>query len=90
MSLFILGAPSPEMSAIESLLAEHGERIAYAVGADGERVHAGNAYNAAGYVFPSDPQGVHALGLEGCPATHRIECGWAGWERSDIVVMSLK
>lgn len=42
--LWILGAPKPEMQAIETLLTECGERVAYALDERGERVHAGNAY----------------------------------------------
>lgn len=48
MTLWILGAPDPEMAAIERLLRDDGRRVAYAVGPDGHRVHPGNAYQAAG------------------------------------------
>lgn len=41
--LWLLGAPDPEMGAIERLLTAAGERIAYAT-ADGRRVHPGSAY----------------------------------------------
>ncbi len=44
-TLFILGAPDPEMAAIESLLFAAGQRVAYAMVA-GVRVHPGNAYKA--------------------------------------------
>lgn len=54
MRLFILGAADPEMAAIESLLADRGEQIAYAVGPDGDRVVAGNAYRAIGYQYSDD------------------------------------
>lgn len=47
--LWILGAADPEMAAIERLLAECGEPVAYAVGPDGQRVRPGNAYRAIGY-----------------------------------------
>ncbi len=43
--LWILGAPDPEMEAIESLLSEQGEEVAYATMA-GKRVHPGNAYKS--------------------------------------------
>lgn len=42
--IWILGAPGPEMAAIETLLLECGETVAYALDARGERVHPGNAY----------------------------------------------
>ncbi len=48
--LWVLGASDPEMTAIERLLTETGERIAYAAGSDGKRVHPGNAYAAIGRV----------------------------------------
>lgn len=41
--LWVLGAPDPEMEAIERLLTEAGEPIMYAT-ADGRRVHPGSAY----------------------------------------------
>lgn len=43
--LWILGAPDPEMEAIEALLREQGEEVAYATSA-GKRVHPGNAYKS--------------------------------------------
>ena len=43
--LWILGAPDPEMEAIEALLREQGEDVAYATVA-GKRVHPGNAYKS--------------------------------------------
>lgn len=45
--LWILGASDPEMAAIEGLLRECGERVAYAADERGERVHPGNAYRMA-------------------------------------------
>jgi hypothetical protein len=42
---WILGAPDPEMEAIEALLREQGEEVAYATVA-GKRVHPGNAYKS--------------------------------------------
>lgn len=42
--LWVLGAADPEMAAIESLLRECGEQVAYAT-VNGERVHSGNAYS---------------------------------------------
>ena len=44
--IWILGASDPEMEAIESLLRECGEHVAYAVDARGERVRGGEAYRA--------------------------------------------
>ena len=49
--IWVLGAPDPEMEAIEALLRERGETVAYATRPDGKRVHAGNAY-LAGAVAP--------------------------------------
>lgn len=43
--LWVLGAGDPEMAAIEKLLREAGERVAYAI-VGGARVHPGNAYRA--------------------------------------------
>jgi hypothetical protein len=42
------------MSAIEGLLRECGEHVAYAVGSDGERVGAGTAYRAIGFRVGSE------------------------------------
>ena len=44
--LWVLGAPDPEMAAIEALLLECGERITYAADARGVRVHPGIMYAA--------------------------------------------
>ena len=63
--LWILGASDPEMTAIETLLRDAGESVAYAVGPDGKRVHPGNAYKA---VDVSDGWAWGAV-------THLIECG---------------
>lgn len=52
--IWILGAPDPEMEAIERLLAEAGERIAHAVGAGGERVRPGDAYRATAHRYAVD------------------------------------
>ena len=43
--LWVLGASDPEMAAIETLLAQAGESVAYATLA-GARIHPGNAYQA--------------------------------------------
>ena len=44
--IWILGAPDPEMEAIESLLTQVGETVAFALGDDGERVNPRNMYQA--------------------------------------------
>ena len=44
--LWILGSPDPEMVAIESLLRECGETVAYAVDGRGERARGADAYRA--------------------------------------------
>lgn len=45
--LWVLGASDPEMVMIEKLLRDCGERVAYALGENGQRVHPGNAYRDA-------------------------------------------
>ncbi len=56
--LWILGAADPEMEAIEALLHECGERVAYALDDRGQRVHAGNAYRCMplDHDLPADDQ----------------------------------
>lgn len=49
--IWILGASDPEMTAIESLLRQCGERVVYAESAPGVRVHSGNSYRA---LWPSE------------------------------------
>ncbi|MGB8265220.1 MAG: hypothetical protein WCE44_02740 [Candidatus Velthaea sp.] len=41
---WILGAPDPEMQAIEAVLRAHGQRVEYAFDTNGKRVHPGSAY----------------------------------------------
>jgi hypothetical protein len=53
-TLFILGAPDPEMAAIEKLLTEAGVPYAYA-SIGGTRVHPGNAYRTHGYMSDEIP-----------------------------------
>jgi hypothetical protein len=60
--LWVLGAPDPEMEAIERLLREVGETVAYAT-VNGVRVHPGNAYAA---------QCLEAQGYSG--HVYEIEC----------------
>src|SRR5690606_35849929 len=69
-TLWILGAPDPEMQAIETLLRECGEHVAYALDERGERVHAGNAYQAA---RPPVSDGQYDV-------VYAVECGgdWFG------------
>lgn len=81
--LFLLGANDPEMAAIERLLIKHGKRYAFAT-IGGVSVTQENAYKATGYVFPEDVLGEYVLGQEDCPITHRVECGWHGWEFTGI------
>lgn len=66
---WILGAPDPEMEAIEALLREQGETVAYATAA-GKRVHPGNAYRADGplpsghvYLVECDIPALHQTGV---------------------------
>lgn len=74
--LLVLGAPDPEMAAIERLATAAGMQAAYAVGPDGQRVHPGNAYRAIGYTYPVDPKGVHHGPAWGS-VTHLVECDTA-------------
>ena len=60
--IWILGADDPEMSAIETLLRECGERVLYAT-VDGQRAHSENAYQA-------DALSVDFLGLD----VYYVEC----------------
>lgn len=50
--LFVLGAADPEMAAIEKILCDVGETVAYAT-VSGKRCHPGNAYKADGVIMPS-------------------------------------
>ncbi len=59
-TLWILGAPDPEMEVIETLLVECGERFVYAT-AGGRRVHPGNAYRAD---LPELPVDLNASPLD--------------------------
>ena len=45
--IWILGAPDPEIAAIEALLRECGEHVAYALDAPGKRVTPATAYQPA-------------------------------------------
>lgn len=89
--LWILGADDHEMSAIEQLLLECGEQVAYAMYESSKRVHGGNAYKATGFCVATDPLDVWDLppvdGPHGPTVTHRVECGWDGWEPTDVVVI---
>lgn len=66
---WVLGAPDPEMAAIEALLRECGETVVHAT-VNGQRVHPGNAYRAD---CPAELQG--GLG-EQWDAVYRVECSW--------------
>lgn len=46
--LWVLGAPDPEMAAIERLINKYGDQFCYAIMADTLRVYPGSAYKAAG------------------------------------------
>ena len=60
--IFVLGAPDPEMDAIQALLDEHGERFTFAMVGD-HRVHAGNAYTATRTRNEIEP-GEHVITIE--------------------------
>lgn len=51
--LFVLGAADPEMQVIENLLKNCGILYAYAIAANGDRVHPGIAYKAIGFRYPN-------------------------------------
>lgn len=69
--LWILGASDPEMQAIEALLAECGETVAYATAA-GARVHPGNMYRADAI---RDADGAEITWSPGCaPECYLVEC----------------
>lgn len=70
--LWVLGATDPEMAAIERLLHEAGEQVAYAVGPDGERVHPGNACRAVGFRLSTESDGLYTRWDGEC---YIVECG---------------
>src|SRR5690606_1122518 len=72
--LWILGAPDPEMAAIESLLRECGERVEYALDDRGERVTAATAYRCP---VPEVPEGATVYAVECLDAVPE------GWVRID-------
>lgn len=78
--LWVLGAPDPEMEAIERLLREAGEKVVYAVGEDGQRVRPGNAYRA---ILPriQDQDGVKTLYLVECDIPR------PDWAEVEVVVV---
>jgi len=69
MTAWVLGAADPEMVAIEGLLRRKGEVVEYATH-NGERVNAGNAYEAD----PRDSKHFFA-----------IECGSPAWSTYTVV-----
>src|SRR5690606_18888639 len=56
----------------ESLLQQAGVAYAYAFGADGQRVHPGNAYQAIGGITPT------GVAVDLSSVTHTVECAIAG------------
>src|SRR5690606_38920003 len=69
--IWVLGAPDPEMAAIESLLRECGERVEYALDDRGERVTPATAYRCPPLKVPA---GSTVYAVE-CIAT--LPKGWA-------------
>lgn len=67
--VWLLGAPDPEMQAIEKLLRECGETVHYAE-IDGRRVHPGNAYRVEA---PELPLGVTGYAVE---CVDQLAKGW--------------
>jgi hypothetical protein len=68
--IWILGAPDPEMEAIEGLLRECGETVVYAADARGERVTAGAAYRGESLVTDV---GNHPC-TSGVTTVYLVEC----------------
>src|SRR5690606_21074976 len=68
--IWILGAPDPEMAAIESLLRDCGERVVYALSDRGERVTPSTAYRCP---LPEVPAGSTVYAVE-CSDT--LPDGW--------------
>lgn len=71
--LYVLGAPDPEMAAIERRLIEAGHRVVYAT-ASNARVHPGNAYAADPVTAPKDT--VLVL----------VECGWPDQPSDSVII----
>lgn len=80
-NIWILGAPDPEMEAIQQLLRQCEQRIAYA-SVNGVRVHAGNAYDRRVEAVDADGQLV--------PITDEdhlvlVECDLSGWTPRAVI-----
>lgn len=73
--IWVLGAPDPEMAAIEQLLRECGERVAYALDERGERVTPATAYRCP---VPDVPEGAVVYAVE---CVDVLPDGW--WVRID-------
>ncbi|MEM4204014.1 MAG: hypothetical protein QXS54_08100, partial [Candidatus Methanomethylicaceae archaeon] len=58
----ILGAPDPEMEAIEALAKESGARVLHAYDKTGRRVHPGSAYATEAVIDPATGQEVDLTG----------------------------
>src|SRR5690606_33115174 len=76
MSIWILGAPDPEMAMIERLLAEVGERVVHALEGGGQRVHPGSAYRAEALSAPVP---------DGAPV-YAVECGGPAIPAGAVVI----
>src|SRR5690606_8316720 len=64
--IWVLGAPDPEMEAIESLLRNCGELIAYACNKKGERVTPATAHRGASVSYMTDAERVENWYLVEC------------------------
>ena len=83
--LWILGAPDPEMEAVEVLLRKCGEAIEHAT-VGGERVHPGNAYRADSPVVHTADHDWSRSVCDGCAVDYyRVECDWAGSQDSRVI-----
>lgn len=76
-TLFVLGAPDPEMEAIERLLrSANVGLVGYAVGADGKRVTPAGAYALGNVVAIPHPETgeLQPLGVSAVPIVLMVEC----------------
>lgn len=72
-TIWILGAPDPEMERIEALVRASGARVLYAAAADA-RVHPGAAYRADGLLDAGDRVALTALPDGTAPRVVAVEC----------------
>src|SRR5690606_23632221 len=74
--IWILGAPDPEMAAIERRLVKSGEQVAHALDETGQRVHPGSAYRVVALSAPV-PDGA---------TVYAVECGGPAIPAGAVVI----